>query len=1007
MYTLAKVMGCNRIQSGSNCADIERNFTMNSREYFIYHEDPQQLHIGTLPPHAYFIPFRKGQDPSEPREKSELFELLNGEWSFDFYPSIFDMPDNFLETTPESVIKVPANWELCGFGKPQYTNVRYPIPYDPPYVPDDNPVGVYRRKYFCKGGDMRKILVFEGVDSCIYLFVNGVFCGYSQVSHCTSEFDITELVHDGENEIAAAVLKYCDGTYLEDQDKWRMSGIFRDVYMLSRESGGIEDLTVRTLLNEDFSEAEISVGIKAEKDCLVSLYSPDNVKLGEQRGRQLSFNLENPVLWNAEKPKLYRLEIICGNEAVTEFAGIRKISSENGILKINGTAVKFRGVNRHDFYPDTGYYASEQQLKRDIDLMKSLNVNAVRTSHYPNSPLFYQLCDRLGLYVIDEADLEAHGAVEAYNTYGWTNGYNGIAYTVSRSEFFKAVSDRHERLIKRDINRPCVVMWSLGNESGYSDAFRESAKRIKELDNSRLIQYESSRHTLDGKGENELDVVSVMYPQIDYVKKYPSSEETANGRPLVLCEYCHAMGNGPGDIADYWQEIYRNELVCGAFVWEWCDHGIAAGKTSDGRVKYYYGGDFGEDVNDGNFCIDGLVYPDRRLHTGALEMKNVYRPVYVSAENAAEGHFIFENKLDFTAVSEDWRCEYKICDKGKMLYSGELKLDIPPHESRRVYISEAAGLTGEHITIDFDFYYGRESRGIEQITLLRSCRSFEFKQDNAWKLTDNGKVIAAECRGKRIEISKHTAQICSLSSDGIELLYEPCGINLFRAPMDNDISVKGEWYKIFLDKLKPKVYRITAENNRVYAELSMGYAVHESAARFKLEYSFGDCGIRISLKAEVHEKINYLPRLGMRFLFDKSIERAEYLGYGPYESYVDKRRASVYGSYSCKAAEQHEDYIRPQENGSHYGCESVSLFRNNAKAVEFISDSDFSFSFLPFTQEELASKTHNYMLEEYNGNVFCIDYKMSGAGSSSCGPELLEKYRLNDKKLDFIFYLLF
>ncbi len=439
------------------------------------------------------------------------------------------------------------------------------------------------------------------------------------MSHSTSEFNITPFLHEGGNIISAAVLKWCDGTYLEDQDKIRLSGIFRDVYVLSRPSKRLENYIIKTEFSKDFSSANL---IFTAFGCDVSGILSDKsgntaAEFTAKNGVPVSVKIKDPVLWSAEKPYLYKLTIYAGEETVGERVGFREIYIENGVVKINGKGIKFKGVNRHDAYPDTGYYASALQMKNDLILMKKHNINAVRTSHYPNSPLFYQLCDQYGLYVIDEGDLESHGCVEVYNDFKWSTGYGGIAMIAMDERFKKAILDRSELLVTRDINRPCVVFWSLGNETGLGANIIEAAKLVKSLDNTRLLHYESV-HKLDDTSDSIFDVISRMYTPPEEMPTFLENKEEK--RPFMLCEYCHAMGNGPGDLEDYHEVFYSDDRFCGGFVWEWSDHGVILGHTEDGKVKYGYGGDFGEKHNDGNFCMDALTYPDRTPHTGLLEL---------------------------------------------------------------------------------------------------------------------------------------------------------------------------------------------------------------------------------------------------------------------------------------------------------------------------------------------------------------------------------------------------
>ena len=958
---------------------------------FTLHENTQKLHIGTLKPHAYFIPFAVGQENGE-RESSDLYTSLCGKWDFDYYNRLDEMPEDILTRPASAEIPVPSNWQLHGYGKPQYTNIRYPIPYDPPYVPDENPVGVYRRNYVYTPDGKRKILVFEGVDSCFYLFVGDEFVGYSQVSHSTSEFDITDFLHEGDNRISVVVLKYCDGTYLEDQDKWRMSGIFREVYILSREVGTVRDYRITAEPNADLTYAEIHISLDSDKLCKVKLFTPDGILLEEQQGNKLVFAVNQSQCWNAETPYLYNAEILCGKEVIFEQIGIRKIEVKGGSFWLNGKRIKFKGVNRHDFGGKGGFYCSREDMQRDLELMKSLNINAVRTAHYPNAPEFYRLCDKLGLYVIDEADLETHGCVEVYNTFEWRDEYNGIALIAQDERFAEAILDRERLLVSRDVNRPCVVLWSLGNESGWGDNLRAAAKLIKDLDSTRPTHYEGFRNCLDGKGEHELDTVSKMYPTYEYVRDYPQSDSAAAGRPLIICEYCHSMGNGPGDLEVYQKLIYENDSVAGAFIWEWCDQGIYIGDTEDGRPKYAYGGDFGETVNDSNFCIDGIVLPDRRLHTSALDAKNVYRPIRII--KTSDG-YTFKNMMDFTTVDEHYTFLWTVRNNGRLLTERKISLNLLPHESCTMIIPEVKNIQGDNVTLDIDIFRDDKSVGFEQFVLseaeakLPEKSTGALKEEKAYYILTSGETV--------IKVSKKSGMITSFVQNGREILTEPMQLNAYRAPIDNDCNIRDNWKKIFADRMIPKIYNIGIEGESIICRLSMGYSSYEPVFRAELVYAPCRGGITIAINADVNEKLRYLPRFGVRFFIKRDLEQLEYLGYGPQESYIDKRNAAKFGLYCSTADEQYECCIRPQESGSHCGCKRLTV--GNTLTVS--CDREFSFSYLGYTQEELAGKKHDWELERSESNVLCVDCKMTGVGSQSCGPEILEEYKLSDKKIDF------
>ena len=984
--------------------DISKISAVSSpKSKMIYHENPEQLHIGILQKHCYFIPFGAGECPFDSREKSSRFELLNGEWEFRYYDSIIDMEDDFISLTFDKKIPVPSNWQLWGYDKPQYTNVCYPIPFDPPYVPDDIPVGVYRRSYNYIPDGLDRILTFEGADSCLYLYVNGEFAGYTQVSHNTAEFDITPYLHEGENSITAAVLKWCDGTYLEDQDKFRLSGIFRDVYVLSRPKKRLENYIVKTVLSDDMSSARLEF-TPFGCDVRAVLSDSDNnviTEISADNGKTASCNISAPVLWSAEKPYLYKLTIYAGDEVIGERVGFRKISIEKGVVKINGKAVKFKGVNRHDSYPDTGYYASYEQMKNDIILMKKHNINAVRTSHYPNSPLFYQLCDELGMYVIDEADMESHGCVEVYNDFKWSRGYNGIALLASDECFKKAILDRSESLVKRDINRPCVVFWSLGNESGYGTNMLAAGELVKSLDDTRLLHYEST-YKLDDTSDEILDVVSEMYTSPEDMMKFLEKEDEK--RPFILCEYCHAMGNGPGDLEDYHNIFYSNERFCGGFVWEWSDHACPLGVTDDGRIKYGYGGDFGEKHNDRNFCMDALTYPDRTPHTGLLELKQVYRSVRVENGEKA-GSFVFRSMLEFENAGQLLDCAYEITQDGRKVAEGAVPFDLPPMGSTEIVIPDAAVQFDRETYIRFVFTVKKSTPFCEkgykmcfdQIKLCDAAEKIQHLDNNADIVLDDSPLYVTVSVGDvSYRFNKRLSEFDSIKFDGRELLDRPMQFNFFRAPVDNDV-MKDEWYRAHLNDHTLKNYGVTAnvtvEGAVISLRQSFGWSIHQPFAYMDTEYVISACGLDIRCKAEFSNKVTFLPRFGIRLFVPKAFDRVDYFGYGPYESYIDKHQADYIGNFTANIRDMHEDYIRPQENGSHFGCRHMTVSDGRIN-LRFTAENDFSFNASEYTEEELAAKRHNFELQKCESNVICIDSKMAGVGSNSCGPALADKYRL-------------
>ncbi|MBP5555536.1 MAG: glycoside hydrolase family 2 [Lachnospiraceae bacterium] len=984
-----------------NISDISKQGSQKS--YLTMHEDLQKLHVGTLPDHCYFIPFAKDQDAFECRENSKYLELLNGEWGFNYYESIIDMPDDFTESVKDK-IPVPSNWQLHGYDKPQYSNINYPIPFDPPYVPDDVPVGVYRTCYEYKPDGLQRILCFEGVDSCLYLFINGIFAGYSQVSHHTSEFDITSLLFEGENHIGAVVLKWCDGTYLEDQDKFRMSGIFRDVYMLSRPEKRLEDYRIIAESDSSFNSGLLSIALKGA-DAKIRLYDGKKIvcESNVTEGIPFEYTLKDVKLWSAESPYLYRLEIETDNELIGEKVGFRKVSIEDGILKLNGKHIKIFGVNRHDSYPDTGFYADRSKMYLDLVLMKRHNINAVRTSHYPNAPEFYKMCDELGLYVINDADIETHGCVNVYNDlkWQWSDGYGGIALIAKDPQFREAILDRVKLLVTRDINRPCVIIWSLGNESGYGKNFRDAAMLVKKMDSTRPVHYESM-HKLDDTPDDIVDVVSRMYSSVEDIKKF--LEQDDEKRPFILCEYCHAMGNGPGDLEDYHEVFMSSDRLCGGLVWEWADHAVILGKTAEGKVKYGYGGDSGERHHDNNFCMDALCYPDRRPHTGLLELKQAYRPVRVSVGNEP-GSFVISSLLRFIDAGEKMDCRWEITYDGGVAYEGEFDFSVPPMGSTEVRIAEATDKFEKDAYIRFIFMakdnFSAFNKGEEicfdQLKVFNAQRKALPSAAGTPVFTETMFEYRVNAGNAEYVFNRRTAQFDSIVSDGEQIIAKPMEYNFFRAPVDND-TMRWEWYTAHLNDYIVKVYgtSITQEEGCVVirAKQSFGWSIHQPFAKMRAEYRIdANGGLDVLCSAETSNKIEFLPRFGLRLFIPKEYSIVDFYGYGPQESYIDKHLASYIGNFRSAISDMLEDYIKPQENGSHYGCTRMSVRGSKAELI-FGNPDGFSFNASEYTQEELAGKKHNYELEKSEYNIICVDFEMAGVGSGACGPVLSEKYRI-------------
>ena len=846
--------------------------------------------IGVEPHRAYYIPFSEDDKIGTRfgiinRETSSRFLSLDGIWKIKQHKNVKYVD---LQEDLDKEIPVPSCVQMHGFDQIMYLNTAFPFPVILPHMPNENPCWHYRRDFTLnKEEGERYYLNFEGVDSAFYLYINGEYKGYSQISHATSEFDITDLVQDGNNIIDVLVLKWCISTYLEIQDKFRFSGIFRNVYILRRPEKHITDYRILTSFSENngiltfFNESKVDIRLEFGRQSAFV-----------KAGKKVEFKVQNVKKWTAETPYLYTLTLYAEGEKIIEKVGFRTVSIDGKVFKINDEAVKLKGVNRHDFNCKTAATVTVANLMEDIRLMKYLNVNAVRTSHYPNMPEFYQLCDQHGIFVMDEADLEIHGAAVC------KGGYDRTPWSeFAHNEIFTpGILDRHTALVERDKNRPCVIIWSLGNESSFGTAFFAGAKYIRKRDCSRPIHYENLQ-CADKKYyySKMVDVVSMMYPHLDRMDKevLHNPKET---RPYVLCEYTHAMGNSCGDVAAYWEKIYNEPQCMGAFVWEWADHAI---KTPKG---FLYGGDFGEREHDGNFCCDGLLSPDRKLKSNALEMQAVY--------------------------------------------SGKLK-------SERKEIAIPAIKAGK------------------------------------------GKV--------EIVADEDTGNLLSVKVAGKEVLKAPMHLNATRY-IDNDRNLQHLFNEVYrLKECKQTIISCEKTSDGYVFNGAYGANCRIPVFYFTLSYTVVEGGLEIGLEYETTEYAVKIPRVGLEFALDKTFGDFAYVGYGPYESYVDKHVACEYGYYESNADANYEkNYVRPQESGSHYATKYMSI--KNLFAVT--ADEEFSFSVNPYTTQQLRDSAHVFELPKSDFVNVCLDIAMRGVGSHSCGPELDPKYEI-PRKAKNVFRLIF
>lgn len=1021
-------------QSAKKCICIKGELFMIVPRYY---EDLSVLHENTMPARAYFIPASKRMDNLvEHREESDRMQLLNGTWKFQYFNSIYDVQEPFFEkdydTENFDEIQVPSVWQMAGYDTHQYTNIRYPFPFDPPYVPQDIPCGTYVHTFvYHKDENAPKaFLNFEGVDSCFYVWINGSYVGYSQVSHMTSEFDITDLLRDGENSIAVLVMKWCDGSYLEDQDKFRMSGIFRDVYILKRPKQAISDYHIKTRIEDMLAKVEIEM----------KFYSPLNVKISieDRNGAVVALGsiaeegtavleIASPELWNTENPYLYKLILETENEVIVDHIALRKIEIKDQVIYLNGQKIKFRGVNRHDSDPVTGFTINLEQITTDLTLMKQHNFNAIRSSHYPNAPFFYEMCDKYGFMVIDEADVEAHGPFMIYRKEDTDyNRFKRWNEKIADDPVWEeAIVDRVKLMVERDKNRFCIVMWSMGNESAYGCNFEKALEWTKNFDPDRITQYESARYrnydeTYD---YSNLDVYSRMYPALSEIQEYLDKD---GSKPFLLVEYCHSMGNGPGDFEDYFQMIQDNDKMCGGFVWEWCDHAIAHGTAENGKTIYAYGGDHGEEIHDGNFCMDGLVYPDRTVHTGLLEYKNVYRPARVISYNKESGELVLHNYMDFDDLKDYVKISYELTQDGLVISKGILpELSVAPHgegktnlkinvpENGKCYLKFIYHLKKELPLLDEDHILGFDEIEVsKEDTKCKLAEKWIPKTvvDSELQVNENDTQIHIKGREFAYTIDKRTALFTEMKFAGREYLNHPMELNIWRAPTDNDMYIKSEWKKAHYDKAYTRAYTTEVVQGKHGVKITSHASVVAETVQKILD-------VTITWKIEAVGKIDAdiavtkddefpdLPRFGVRMFLDKKLSAVRYFGMGPQESYCDKHQAASHGLYRADVGDLHEDYIRPQENGSHYDCEYVEL-NNSRYGIVASAEKAFSFNASYYTQEELEKKTHNYELIESDSVVFCVDYALNGIGSNSCGPVVLEQYRFDDVLFRFQFTLI-
>lgn len=956
--------------------------------------------------------------------------LLNGAWKFRWAANPAGVPQGFQAPTYDDgdweVLQVPGNWQLQGkYDPPIYVNVRYPFPVDDELsVPqEDNPTGCYRTRFTVPEdwSGRRIVIVFDGVDSAFHLWLNGQLVGYSQDSRLPAEFDLSPYLRSGENVLAAQVYRWSDGSYLEDQDFWRLSGIYRDVYLLALPRLHVRDFDVRTELDEHYRDAVLRV--TAQLRCYapqascgsleLSLYDaqgapvlapvvqPVALDTGAETAIAFTQPVANPRKWSAEDPQLYTLLLTLRDaqgdvlEIQRALVGFRSVELRGGRLLLNGQPILIQGVNRHEHDPYTGHTVSEASMVEDIRLMKQHNINAVRTSHYPNDPRWYELCDRYGLYIWDEANIESHGV------------WDRLARDPSWETAFM---ERGTRMVERDKNHPCVLVWSLGNESGFGQNHVALADWIHRRDPSRLVHYHPA------ESDPCIDILGPMYPSVERIIQM--AQEPGETRPVIMCEYAHAMGNSCGNLKEYWEAIRAYPRLQGGFIWDWVDQGLSQ-RTDEGEEWYAYGGDFGDEPNDANFCINGLVSPDRRPHPALLEYKKILEPVRVLTEDVLAGRLLVENRTSFSdlgALELSWTLT---CD-GEILQAGRLPTPVlGPGERAALTVSFARPplLPGSEYWLDLSFKLGAETpwapKGHE-VAWAQFALPYAVPEAPVLALAalaplqciESAEQLSIQGEGLALKLSKCTGTLTDWQVNGSELLVQGPRFNVWRAPTDNDATLWGDqkaavhWREAGLDRLHEQVTDVQYRQPHaglVQVDVASVVSVPDGEPRFVCQYTYtvlgnGDVAMRTHI--EPQGELPPLPRIGLQLVLPGAYERLAWFGRGPHESYVDRQEGARVNVYTGTVDEQYFPYVMPQENGNKTDVRWVALCDERGRGLLAVGMPRMEMSAHHYSTADLAAARHTYELHWQPEITLNLDARQTGLGGNSCGPGTLPQYRI-------------
>lgn len=989
--------------------------------------------INRMPARAHFLTFpSKEKALLNNNRYTHAFKNLNGVWKFMFLDAPEYSPEGFFnsdfDVTKMDDITVPGNWQLQGYGKMHYSDLWYNFPINPPYVPTENPTGIYKRTFFVEESyrDKKIIIRFCGVDSAYHLWINGKEVGYSKVARNESEFDITDLIRVGEeNDVTVRVYQWSDGTYLEDQDMWWESGIFRDVELIGVPKDGINDYKVIADLDDEYKNGifKVEAFLRTTKEVNVTFELVDagentvftKTVVAKEGKACIDEVIADVNHWTAETPYLYKLFMTVEDdgqiiEVIPQNVGFRNIRLNSETFLVNGVAIKFKGVNRHDYSPQNGRVVSREEIEKDIILMKQFNINAIRTSHYPNSYYLYDLCDEYGMYLIAETDLECHG-FELTGDYKWIT---------DDPSWELAYVSRMTRMIERDKNHPAIIFWSLGNESAFGCNFRKMTDVAHEMDPTRLVHYEGDFDV------ESADVYSTMYTWIENPKKPYLMKDIIekSKKPHIHCEYCHAMGNGPGNLKDYQDLVYAHDKLQGGFVWEWFDHGIES-FTESGEKYYRYGGDFGDDPSNKDFCIDGLIMPDRTPSPGLYEYKKVIEPITTTAVDIQKGIINLLSRYDFANLDR-FNLVYKVMEDDVILQTGFMA--VPSIEAR----------ANKDITLPYDlsaikvkpgaYYYVNISYQLREDTSYASSGHELAAAQFELPLYKEGIVVRPEgilnvekehttlhVKGANFSLDFNlvNGNLMNIVRDGMQVLSKGPRLTLWRAPISNDMEIIDKLKKVYFLHLEHEVVMnidYHMEGNILKVEVDTINSTTNSAWHFKTKYVYTVCpsgDILIDVEGTPSGRVDLapdmLPRIGVSMHLDKSMEHVRYFGMGPGENYADSKEAAQMGLYANTVDGLFTNYVIPQENGNHMGCKWVSMTNDRGMGLLASTEGDFNFSASWYEDKDLDDAKHTCDLVKRDYIVFNVDYKQNALGTNSCGQWQLDKYRakFEDFKLSF------